>query len=59
MYLTKSAYVELELDECQPLADGGRGRDAANVVLYEDAAKARLQGFLNALEVGQCRLTQG
>ena len=31
-------------------AAGGRGRDAANVVLYEDAARARLQGFLAALE---------
>ena len=29
---------------------GGRGRDAANVVLYEDAARAKLQGFLRALE---------
>ena len=29
---------------------GGRGRDAANVVLYEDAARARLHGFLRALE---------
>ena len=31
-------------------AAGGRGRDAANVVLYEDAARARLHGFLAALE---------
>jgi DNA mismatch repair protein MSH6 len=31
-------------------AAGGRGRDAANVILYEDAAKARLNGFLRALE---------
>ena len=28
----------------------GRGRDAANVVLYEDAARAKLDGFLRALE---------
>ena len=29
---------------------GGRGRDAARVVLYEDAARERLRGFLNALD---------
>ena len=29
---------------------GGRGRDAAHVVLYEDAARERLRGFLNALD---------
>ena len=29
---------------------GGRGRDAAHVVLYEDAARERLRGFLAALD---------
>ena len=29
---------------------GGRGRDAQNVVLYEDAQRERLKGFLHALE---------
>ena len=31
-------------------AAGGRGRDAAHVVLYEDAARERLRGFLAALD---------
>ena len=31
-------------------AAGGRGRDAANVVLYEDAARERLRAFLSCLE---------
>lgn len=32
------------------VAGGGTGRDAANVVLYEDAAKRRVQNLLDALK---------